>query len=256
MKKYQGYLIDLDGTMYRGKEKIEEAANFVQKLYEKNIPYLFVTNNSSRTPEQVAQKLRNFGIPTEDEQVFTTSKATANFIYEAHPDAKIYCIGEEGIRQALLEKGFELVEENADVVVSGIDRSISYEKLALGAINIRNGARFISTNGDIAIPTERGLLPGNGSLTSVLTVSTETQPTFIGKPEKIIMEQALKVLGIPREQTLMVGDNYHTDIKAGMNAGMDTLLVHTGVTTVLHLQTYQEQPTYTVNCLSEWVPNL
>ncbi|MBM7621831.1 4-nitrophenyl phosphatase [Bacillus tianshenii] len=256
MKKYQGYLIDLDGTMYRGKEKIEEASDFVQHLYDKKIPYLFVTNNSSRTPQQVAQKLRDFGIPTLDEQVFTTSNATANYIFEYKADAKIYVIGEEGIRTALTEKGFELVEENADVVVTGIDRSISYEKLALGAINIRNGARFISTNGDIAIPTERGLLPGNGSLTSVLTVSTETQPTFIGKPEKVIMEQALKVLGIAPEETLMVGDNYHTDIKAGMNAGMDTLLVHTGVTTKAHLETYQEKPTYTVDSLKDWIQYL
>jgi 4-nitrophenyl phosphatase len=256
MKKYKGYLIDLDGTMYRGKEKIEEASEFVKYLYEKKIPYLFVTNNSSRTPQQVAQKLRDFGIPTLDEQVFTTSNATANYIYDYKPGAKIYVIGEEGIRTALTEKGFELVEENADVVVSGIDRTISYEKLALGCINIRNGARFISTNGDIAIPTERGLLPGNGSLTSVLTVSTETQPTFIGKPEKVIMEQALKVLGVPREETLMVGDNYHTDIKAGMNAGMDTLLVHTGVTTIAHLEKYEEQPTFTVNSLEDWIQHI
>lgn len=256
MKKYQGYLIDLDGTMYRGKEKIEEASHFVKALFDKKIPYLFVTNNSSRTPQQVAQKLRDFGIPTLDEQVFTTSNATANYIYEYKPEAKIYVIGEEGIRTALMEKGFEMVEDGADVVVSGIDRSISYEKLALGAINIRNGARFISTNGDIAIPTERGLLPGNGSLTSVLTVSTETQPTFIGKPEKVIMEQAMKVLGVPRSDVLMVGDNYHTDIKAGMNAGMDTLLVHTGVTTKAHLETYEEQPTYTAQSLAEWIEKI
>ncbi|WP_096156782.1 MULTISPECIES: TIGR01457 family HAD-type hydrolase [Bacillus] len=256
MKKYNGYLIDLDGTMYRGKEKIEEASDFVKVLVEKGIPYLFVTNNSSRTPAQVAEKLRNFLIPTTDEQVFTTSNATANYIYDWNPNAKVYVIGEEGIRTALMEKGFEIVDENADVVVSGIDRTITYEKLALGAINIRNGARFISTNGDIAIPTERGLLPGNGSLTSVLTVSTETEPTFIGKPEKIIMEQALKVLGVPREEVLMVGDNYQTDIKAGFNAGLDTLLVHTGVTTKEHLTTYDTQPTYTVHSLEEWIKNI
>ena len=256
MKQYKGYLIDLDGTMYRGKEKIEEASDFVKVLAEKGIPYLFVTNNSSRTPSQVAEKLRKFGIPTTNEQVFTTSNATANYIYDWNPSAKAYVIGEEGIRTALMEKGFEIVEENADVVVSGIDRTITYEKLALGAINIRNGARFISTNGDIAIPTERGLLPGNGSLTSVLTVSTETEPTFIGKPEKIIMEQALKVLGVPREEVLMVGDNYQTDIKAGINAGLDTLLVHTGVTTKEHLKTYDIQPTYTVHSLEEWIINI
>lgn len=252
MKKYKGYLIDLDGTMYRGKDRIEEASEFVKLLIEKEIPYLFVTNNSSRTPQQVADKLNSFDIPADEDKVFTTSRATANFIYEKKAGATVYAIGEEGIQEALIERGLKLVDENPDFVVTGIDRDITYEKLALGCIAVRNGATFISTNGDIAIPTERGLLPGNGSLTSVITVSTTVQPIFIGKPESIIMEQALKVLGTDYEDTLMVGDNYDTDIKAGMNTGLDTLLVHTGVTLREHLLNYEEKPTYTVDSLSEW----
>jgi 4-nitrophenyl phosphatase len=252
MKKYKGFLIDLDGTMYRGTERIEEAAKFVTTLKEKGLPYLFVTNNSSRTPEQVAEKLRNFDIPTEDHQVFTTSQATANYIYSIKQDATVYVVGEEGIIQALKEKGFTFVDENPDFVVMGIDRGITYEKLAKACLGVRNGATFISTNGDIAIPTERGLLPGNGSLTSVVTVSTQTKPIFIGKPESVIMEQALKVLGTAKEETLMIGDNYDTDILAGMNAGLDTLLVHTGVTTPELLKGYEKQPTYVVHSLDEW----
>lgn len=254
MKHYKGYLIDLDGTMYKGTEKIEEASKFVKRLREKEIPYLFVTNNSSRTPKQVAEKLISFEIPAEESQVFTTSLATANFIYGRKKDAKVYVIGEEGIQQALLEKGFTFEDDNPDFVVIGIDRKINYEKLAKACLAVRNGAAFISTNGDIAIPTERGLLPGNGSLTSVISVSTTVQPIFIGKPETIIMEQALKVLGTKKEETLMVGDNYDTDIKAGMNAGIDTLLVHTGVTTKEHLKEKKEMPTYTVDSLEDWIP--
>lgn len=256
MKKYRGYLLDLDGTIYRGTECIAEARDFVKELNERKIPYLFVTNNSSRTPAQVAEKLRNFGVPATENQVFTTSQATANFIFERNPKASIYVIGEEGIRIALEEKGFTLTEENADFVVMGIDRTINYEKLARACLAVRNGATFISTNGDIAIPTERGLLPGNGSLTSVVAVSTQTKPIFIGKPEKIIMEQALKVLGIPKEEVLMVGDYYDTDIMAGMNAGIDTLLVHTGVTTRELLEQYDKQPTYVVDSLKEWMNNI
>ncbi|CAM3780077.1 TIGR01457 family HAD-type hydrolase [Mesobacillus zeae] len=252
MKQYKGYLIDLDGTMYRGSERIEAASDFVKRLVEKGIPYLFVTNNSSRTPSQVASKLRDFDIPTGEDQVFTTSQATANYIFEEKQDASVYVIGEEGIRTALAEKGLEEAGENADYVVVGIDRSISYEKLAVGCLAVRNGATFISTNGDIAIPTERGLLPGNGSLTSVISVSTQTKPIFIGKPESVIMEQALKVLGTAKEDTLMVGDYYDTDILAGMNAGMDTLLVHTGVTTKELLAGYEKMPTYTVDSLDDW----
>ncbi|MDX8365935.1 TIGR01457 family HAD-type hydrolase [Cytobacillus sp. IB215665] len=253
LKKYEGYLIDLDGTMYRGKDKIDAASDFVKKLYNNNIPYLFVTNNSSRTPAQVAQKLRDFDIPATEEQVFTTSMATANYISEQKEHASAYVIGEEGIQTALTDQGIELKDNKPDFVVVGIDRSINYEKLALGCLAVRDGATFISTNGDIAIPTERGLLPGNGSLTSVITVSTQVDPIFIGKPEKIIVDQALKVLGVAKENTLMVGDNYDTDILAGMNAGMDTLLVHTGVTTKELLKGYKQQPTHVINTLEEWM---
>jgi 4-nitrophenyl phosphatase len=256
MKKYKGYLIDLDGTMYRGTECIAEARDFVKELYRQQIPYLFVTNNSSRTPVQVAEKLQHFGIPATEEQVFTTSQATANYIFERKQDASVYVIGEEGIRTALAEKGFIFANEDADFVVMGIDRSINYEKLAIACLAVRNGATFISTNGDIAIPTERGLLPGNGSLTSVVAVSTQVKPIFIGKPEKIIMEQALKVLGVPKEDTVMIGDYYDTDIMAGMNAGIDTILVHTGVTTKEMLKQYEKQPTYVVDSLKEWMDNI
>jgi 4-nitrophenyl phosphatase len=254
LKKYKGYLIDLDGTMYRGTERIEAASDFVKKLKEKGIPYLFVTNNSSRTPAQVAKKLLDFDIPASKELVFTTSQATANYISEKNSKASVYVIGEEGITTALEEKGLKFAGEDADFVVVGIDRDINYEKLAVACLAVRNGATFISTNGDIAIPTERGLLPGNGSLTSVVAVSTQTKPIFIGKPESIIMEQALKVLGTAKEETLMVGDYYDTDILAGINAGMDTLLVHTGVTTKELLKGYVKQPTYTVDTLDQWEP--
>ena len=253
MKTYKGYLIDLDGTMYRGTEEIKEARAFINRLKENNIPYLFVTNNSSRTPVQVAEKLNQFRISAEPEQVFTASMATANYIFERHQKATIYMIGEEGLRLALEEKGFTLVEhEHPDFVVCGIDHDINYEKLALACLAIRNGAAFISTNGDIAIPTERGLLPGNGAFTSVIAVSTEVAPTFVGKPEAIIMEQALQVLGTKKAETLMVGDNYQTDILAGIRAGLDTLLVHTGVTRKEHLADVEEQPVYTRNNLDEW----
>ncbi|RFU67214.1 TIGR01457 family HAD-type hydrolase [Bacillus sp. V59.32b] len=252
MRQYRGYLIDLDGTMYRGTEKIEEAGDFVHELRKRGIPYLFVTNNSSRTPAQVAEKLREFDIPTEDTQVFTTSMATANYIAEHKKKASVYVVGEEGIIHALEEKGMTIDDDNPDFVVMGIDRGVNYEKLAKACLAVRKGATFISTNGDIAIPTERGLLPGNGSLTSVVAVSTQVQPIFIGKPESVIVEQALKVLGVPKENTIMVGDNYDTDILAGINAGMDTLLVHTGVTTRELLRNYKEQPTYTIDSLHLW----
>lgn len=253
---YKGFLIDLDGTMYRGNEVIEGAKSFIEYLHEKNAPYLFVTNNSSRTPEEVASHLRQIGIDTTSEHVFTTSQATAKYLKKKLTGKQIYCIGETGIRHALAEEGFHFVNENADAVVVGIDRSLNYEKMAQACIEIRKGALFVSTNVDKAIPTERGLVPGNGALTAFLSFSTNVEPIVIGKPEAIIMEQALERLGTKKEETIMIGDNYDTDILAGINAGVDTLLVHTGVTTKDMLTRVSIQPTYTANRLDEWLSSI
>lgn len=251
--KYKGYLIDLDGTMYLGTEKIDTAIAFVEKLQKEKIPYLYVTNNSSKRPEQFAEHLQSFGLETKAEEVFTTSMATANYLHEKQPGASVYVIGGEGVRAALTDKGFTIVDdEKADAVVIGLDQKIDYEKLAKACLAVRNGATFISTNGDIAIPTERGLLPGNGALTSVIAVSTQVDPIFIGKPHSIIVEQALVELGVSKQDTVMVGDNYDTDILAGINAGIDTLLVHTGVTTKEILATKETQPTFVVSTLADW----
>jgi 4-nitrophenyl phosphatase len=252
MKTYKGYLIDLDGTIYRGIEAITEAVDFVNELNNLHLPYLFVTNNSSRTPSQVAEKLRGFGVKAEEENVFTSSLATANYLYDQKKNASVYIIGEEGIQTAIQEKGLSIKEDQVDFVVIGMDRSISYEKFAIACLAVRNGAILVSTNADIALPTERGLLPGNGSLTAVIAVSTRTEPIFIGKPEAIIMDQALKVLGTSKEETLMIGDNFDTDIMAGINAGLDTLLVHTGITTKENLLGFKKQPTYVVDGLDQW----
>ena len=253
MKKYKGYLIDLDGTMYRGTESIEGAADFVSELSGRGIPYLFVTNNSSKRQEDVSNKLNSMGIKAEPNQIVTTSLATANYIRSQKEQAHCYCIGEDGLHHALEASGMVITDVDCDFVVMGIDRQVTYEKFTKACIAVRNGARFISTNSDIAIPTERGLLPGNGALTSVVAVSTGQQPTFIGKPEAIIMEEALAILGLTKEETLMVGDNYNTDIKAGINAGIDTLMVFTGVTPFEELANVDTQPTYQVHSLNDWI---
>lgn len=255
--RHKGYLIDLDGTMYRGNKAIEGAVDFVNALNRRQIPYLFVTNNSAMTQEAVSEKLNKMGIQSTPSHVFTTSMATAAHIKRIKGDnARCYVIGEEGLYHALLQQELTIVDGESDFVVMGIDRSINYEKLAKACLEIRSGAQFISTNSDISIPTEDGLVPGNGALTSVLTVSTGIEPTFIGKPESIIMKEALAVLGLPKNETLMVGDNYNTDINAGINAGVETLMVFTGVTSSDELSRLDKQPTYHVNTLKEWIDNI
>lgn len=252
MKQYKGYLIDLDGTMYRGEERIDAASRFVTKLAEQEIPHLFVTNNSSKTPEQVSDKLLSMDIPAKPEQVVTSSVAAARFIKKQYGETGVYMIGEKGLKTALEDEGHRLTEEAPEVVVMGIDHEISYEKLAKAALAVRNGAAFISTNGDVAIPTERGLLPGNGALTSVVEVSTGQKPFFIGKPESVIVELALEMLGTSLQDTVMVGDNYQTDILAGINAGMDTIIVHTGVTAKVQLGSFKIQPSWSIDSLDDW----
>lgn len=252
VKNYNGFLIDLDGTMYKGTEKIDTAVHFVKELQTRDVPFLFLTNNSTKHPKDVASHLESMGVTCTEKDIFTTSMATAKYIKETHGNVKVYMIGEEGLRFALEESGLQIVEENADLVVMGLDRNITYEKLAKGALEIRKGAKFIATNGDVALPTERGFLPGAGSLVSVLSVSTGVQPTFIGKPEPIIVEQALEVLGTAKEETVMVGDNYKTDILAGIQAGIDTILVYTGITTKEEMTSIEKQPTYAMDSLAEW----
>ncbi|PXW89011.1 4-nitrophenyl phosphatase [Streptohalobacillus salinus] len=252
MKKYAGYLIDLDGTVYNGTERIDAAVQFVKELNRLQLPYLFLTNNSTKHPKDVAKKLMEMDIQATEEQVFTTSMATAQYVKEHYPNKRIYPIGEEGLHKAIASADLTVAETDIDVVVMGLDREITYEKLAIGALAIRNGATFIATNGDVALPSERGFLPGTGSIISVLSVTTGVEPKFIGKPEAIIVEQALAVLGTKKEDTLMIGDNYDTDILAGINAGIDALLVLTGVTTKEDLTAIDVKPTYTIDSLTEW----
>lgn len=251
-KDYEGFLIDLDGTMYRGNNVIREAVDFVNQLNEKGLRYLFVTNNSTRTTEQVADVLRDFGVPATSEHILTTSMATARFIKEQKKDASVFYIGEQGLRQAIEGAGLRYDEEDPDFVVVGLDRQVTYEKLAKACLAVRKGAKFVSTNSDIALPTERGLLPGNGSLTAVVSVSTRVEPVFIGKPEPVIVEQALKQIGTDKKKTLMIGDNYDTDILAGLRAGVDTLLVYTGVTSKDMIRSKKRLPTYTADSLGGW----
>jgi len=251
---YKAYLIDLDGTAYHGTAVVQETLEFVQKLHQRNIPYLFLTNNSTKTPAMVAKHLSEFGYPVSPEQVYTSAMATAEYIYDENPHAKIFMIGEIGLEQALSDKGLLLVEEGmaADYVAFGLDRDVTYEKLGQACFAIRNGAKYVVTNGDKAIPTERGLMPGNGSLASVITVSTGEEPIVIGKPHSTIMKKALELLGLPATEVAVIGDNYHTDILGGIKEGVPSIFIEGGVSTREEVLAYEHQPTHVLKDLSEW----
>lgn len=258
-RTYKGYLLDLDGTIYRGGEVIPEAVSFVEALKKKGIPYQYVTNNSSLTPEQLAEKLQRMGLNAVPEDFFTSSMAVAETIEEIErkektvDKVKVLAIGEKGLKVALSEAGYELVEKApASYVVVGIDRQFSYEKMKQATLAIYGGARFLSTNCDRAIPTEEGLVPGNGSLTASIAYATRTEPLYVGKPEQAIIILALEKLGLRTDEVLLIGDNLETDIAAGGRSGVDTLLVYSGFSREADLEGAEVQPTYTVSSLVDW----
>lgn len=254
MKKYAGYMIDLDGTIYRGKEKIPAAKRFIERLQEHDIPFLFVTNNSTQAPIKVVENLaNNFDIHVKEENVYTSALATADYIADLNKDKRsVYVIGEVGLKQAILDKGFHFEETNPDYVVVGLDYDVTYHKFELATLAIKRGAKFIGTNADTNLPNERGLVPGAGSVIALVECSTQQKATYIGKPETIIMEKALERLGLPKDEVVMVGDNYMTDIKAGTNFGIDTMLVYTGVSTRELVRKQEIAPTIELGSLDEW----
>ncbi|MFD2612157.1 TIGR01457 family HAD-type hydrolase [Paenibacillus gansuensis] len=230
-----GLLIDLDGTVYHGNRMIPFADQWIASLKEDGIPFLFVTNNSSRTPEAVAAHLRSMGIDAASDDVYTAAQAAAQYITEQKLGRRVFCIGESGLQQALQEAGLSLAEpgseEPVDAVVQGIDRDFTYAKLSQAVKSILDGARSVQTNPDLLLPSDTGLIPGAGTIGAAIQAGSRTAPIVIGKPSPIIMGYALQRLGCAREQAVVIGDNLFTDIGAGIAAGCRTVLVLTGVTT-------------------------
>lgn len=250
---YKGYLIDLDGTIYKGKDRIPAGEAFVHSLQEKGIPHLFVTNNTTRTPEAVQEMLATqFDIDTPLESIYTASLATVDYMNQLAKPKTVYVIGEMGLKTAIAQAGYVLDEDNPAYVVVGLDTDLTYDKLLKATLAIQKGAVFIGTNPDLNIPTERGLLPGAGSIIHLLAKATRVEPTIIGKPEAIIMDKALERLGIAREEAIVVGDNYLTDIMAGIQNGIATLLVTTGFTKPDEVATLPVAPTHVLSSLAEW----
>ncbi|BCJ88264.1 TIGR01457 family HAD-type hydrolase [Effusibacillus dendaii] len=273
-----GFLIDLDGTIYRGNELLPGAKEFIAWLERIGKPYLFVTNNSSRTNEQFAQKLQQMGISAGPEHLFTSSQATAMYIREqaAADQPSVYIIGEEGLYTALREVGCRIVnrmddaetvadtgladrEDEAlrlarpDFVVVGIDRQFTYQKLMTASLAIQNGAIFLATNADKRLPTERGLLPGAGSLCQALSAASGQEPVWIGKPEVRMMRYSLQRIGTQPERTVMIGDNLETDIRAGRQAGLKTLLVLSGYSSREDAEQAEYPPDFVMNDLTDFL---
>lgn len=225
------FLIDLDGTLYAGGAAIPHAASFVAALRRQGLPFLFVTNNSSRTAEAVAAHLRGLGIEAEAAEVVTTSQCAARYIARQGGGQRVYAIGEEGLRAALLEAGLQLVEEAPDFVVQGIDRQFHYDKLERAVRFLSAGATYVLTNPDRLLPADGKLMPGAGAIAASIREALQIDPVIIGKPHRPVIDYALERLGGGSADVWVVGDNPMTDIGAGKAAGLMTALVLTGIAT-------------------------
>jgi len=232
LEPIENLIIDLDGVLYRGNTPIRGAGEFIDFVRQGGIPFLLVTNNSTRTVEHYVAKLARMDIMVGEQEILTSAEATATYLGQIAPHgARIHAVGEDGVRLALESKGFVL-NDGTDVayVVVGMDRQFTYAKLAAAAIAIRAGAVFIGTNPDKTYPTEAGLMPGAGSLLAAIEAATDTAPLISGKPEATIFELALERLKAAPETTAVIGDRLETDILGGRRLGLVTILLMSGVT--------------------------
>jgi 4-nitrophenyl phosphatase len=233
-----GFLIDLDGTLYSGHNPIPQALEFITLLQQKKIPFLLLTNNSTRLPEEVAAHLLEvIGIEVTTDEIFTSAQAAAQYITNQQKQASVYCIGEKGLQYAIEAEGHILTESTApNFVVQGIDRQFTYEKLEKAVQYIAEGAIFINTNPDHLLPSGDKPSPGAGSLAAAIEMASQVKPIVIGKPSSIILNYALERMGLPAADVWVVGDNIRTDIGGGKHASCRTALVLTGLATSANVQ--------------------
>ena len=229
-------IIDMDGVVWKADSPIGDLASTFRRIRERGLKFVFATNNSTKTSEQYVERLAQFDVDVEPWQVITSSQAAAHAVAQKFPSGtRVFMIGEDGIQNALEEKGFEIVStENApsaEVFVMGIDRGINFDKVSEATLLVRKGIPFFATNTDKTFPTPQGEIPGSGAWISIITTATGIEPIVAGKPYPFLMELSLEKLGVKKEEALVVGDRLETDIAAGQGAGIPCALVLSGVST-------------------------
>lgn len=239
----ENFIIDMDGVLYRGQERLPGAQEFLGHLRRKNVPFILATNNSTLTPAQYVAKLATMGIQVPEDPILTSAQATALYLGQvAPPGARVCVIGEDGLFSAVAERGFTISATDVDYVVVGMDRQLTYDKLKVATLAIRAGATFIGTNPDTTLPSEEGLVPGNGASLAALEAATDVSPLIIGKPEPTLLRLAMQKLGATADCTAIIGDRLETDILAAKEAGLATILVLTGISQREELETSPVRP--------------
>jgi NagD protein len=238
----KGYLIDMDGVLYRGSELIDGAREFVNKLLERDIPFLFLTNNSQRTRRDIATRLGRMGMDIQERHVFTCAIATARFLASQNPGGTAYVIGEGGLLSALHINGYSIVDHDPDYVVVGEGRTLSFEVIERAVQMVARGAGLVATNLDVNCPTPSGVRPGCGAIVAMIEAATGRKAFSVGKPSPVMMRAARKELGLDATATTMIGDTMETDILGGVQMGYSTVLVLSGSTSRDDLAGYAYRP--------------
>lgn len=249
-----GYLIDMDGVIYRGGELIPGADRFIQGIREANIPFRFLTNNSQRTRRDVTTKLQRLGIDVEEEHIFTCAMATARYLAHQKPNGTAYVIGEGGLLMALHRNGYSIVEKDPDYVIVGEGRTMTFEMMETALQMILAGAMLVATNPDPNCPTSNGTRPGCGAIVAMLESAAGVKAFSFGKPSPIMMRAARKELGLSTDQTIMIGDTMETDILGGVQSGFRSILVLSGGTQLDDLSQFAFRPDRIVNSLADLDP--
>ncbi|MEO8354498.1 MAG: HAD-IIA family hydrolase [Chloroflexota bacterium] len=229
LSKITHLIVDMDGVLYLGDQPLRCLREFFAFLRERSIPFILATNNSTRTPQEYVDKLARMGVTVSPNEILVSGQATARFLAREYPrGTRVHVFGMPSLKQAMLDEGFVLADEDVQLVVASMDREVTYEKLKRATLLIRGGARFIATNLDPTNPSEEGLLPGTGSMIVALEAASGTKATAIGKPQPTMYQLALEQMGASPETTAAIGDRVDTDILGGKRAGLITICVLSG----------------------------
>lgn len=246
------FLLDMDGTLYLGDDVFPGAVDFIHTLADTGRQYIYLTNNSSRAGTDYITRLQRLGFPCEAENVFTSGMATALYLNQHYAGKPVYLVGTQAFRRELLSYGIPLVEEGAEIVVAGFDTELVYEKLDRAVHYLRRGATFIAANPDWVCPMPAGeVLPDCGSICALLTAASGVKPTYIGKPNRNMVDVISAQTGVPNEQICCVGDRLYTDIAVAVNAGAQSVLVMSGETDEAMLRASDVQPKYVLRDVAE-----
>ena len=242
-KEKKGFICDMDGVLYHGNKVLDGAIEFIKWLQDNNKNYLFLTNNSGLTTKELSQKLQRLGIEVSEDHFYTSALATAEFLKKQSPNCSAYVIGEAGLLNALYDAGITMNDVNPDYVVVGEGRTYSYDALVKAVNLVRNGSKLIGSNSDISGNIENGIIPACKALITPIEIATGKQAYFCGKPNPLMMRTGLKLLGCHSDEAVIIGDRMDTDIIAGTESGIDTVLVLTGVSNKDTPSTFAYQPT-------------